>query len=107
MTARPSPPAASRLKLAELGITHRRGGYRDPESQALIESWFGKLKEREVWLSEYETLDDAHRGIGCYIDRYHHRLHSALGYRTPTELRGRVIIGLMFTHREVGGVCRG
>jgi putative transposase len=53
-----------RARLAELGIRHRRGGYRDPESQAFIESWFGKLKEREVWLNEYETLDDARRGIG-------------------------------------------
>jgi len=76
-----------RAKLAELGIRHRRGGYRDPESQAFIESWFGKLKEREVWLNEYETLDDARRGIGGYIDRYHHRPHSGLGYRTPDEVR--------------------
>ena len=42
-----------KARLVELGITHRRGGYRDPESQAFIESWFGKLKEREVWLNEY------------------------------------------------------
>jgi hypothetical protein len=33
------------IRLAELGIRHRRGGYRDPEGQAFIESWFGKLKE--------------------------------------------------------------
>src|SRR4051794_36681182 len=72
-----------RAKLAELGIRHRRGGYRDPESQAFIESWFGKLKEREVWLNEYETLDDARRGIGGYVDRYHHRPHSPLGYPAP------------------------
>src|SRR5207245_7928350 len=39
-----------RAKLDELGVRYRRGGYRDPESQAFIESWFGKLKEREVWL---------------------------------------------------------
>src|SRR5262249_54373837 len=57
-----------RARVAELGIAHRRGGYRDPESQAFIESWFGKLKEREVWLNEYETLDDARRGIGGYVD---------------------------------------
>ena len=76
-----------RQKLADLGIAHRRGGYRDPESQAFIESWFGKLKEREVWLNEYETLDDARRGIGAYVDRYHHRPHSGLNYRTPTEVR--------------------
>lgn len=73
--------------LAELGIQHRRGGYRDPESQAFIESWFGKLKEREVWLNEYETLDDARRGIGGYVARYHHRPHSGLNYRTPDEVR--------------------
>lgn len=76
-----------REKLAKLGIRHRRGGYRDPESQAFIESWFGKLKQREVWLNEYETLDDARSGIGGYVDRYHHRPHSGLNYRTPLEVR--------------------
>ena len=76
-----------RETLSGLEIRHRRGGYRDPESQAFIESWFGKLKEREVWLNEYETLDDARRGIGGYVDRYHHRPHSGLDYRTPTEVR--------------------
>ena len=77
-----------KASLAELGIAHRRGGYRDPESQAFIESRFGKLKEREVWLNEYETLDDARRGIGGYVDRYHRRPHSGLNYRTPLEVRG-------------------
>ena len=76
-----------RGRLAELGIRHRRGGYRDPESQAFIESWFGKLKEREVWLNEYEALDEARRRIGGYVDRYHHRPHSRLGYKTPLEVR--------------------
>ena len=75
-----------REKLSGLEIRHRRGGYRDPESQAFIESWFGKLKEREVWLNEYETLDDARRGIAGYVDRYHHRPHSGLNYRTPHEV---------------------
>jgi putative transposase len=76
-----------RARLKELGIAHRRGGYRDPESQAFIESWFSKLKEREVWRSEYETLDDARAAIAAYVDRYHHRPHSGLGYRTPKEVR--------------------
>jgi putative transposase len=74
-------------RLAEHGVTHRRGGYRDPESQAFIESWFGKLKERLVWRSEFETLDQARKEIADYIDRYHQRPHSGLGYRTPTEVR--------------------
>jgi putative transposase len=40
-----------------------------------------------VWLNEHETLDDARRGIARYVDRYHHRPHSGLDYRTPTEVR--------------------
>jgi putative transposase len=78
---------AFRARLGELGITHRRGGYRDPESQAFIESWFGKLKERLVWRSEFETLDQARKEITAYIDTYHHRPHSGLRYRTPAEVR--------------------
>ena len=78
---------AFKALLSRLGIAHRRGGYRDPESQAFIESWFGKLKEREVWREEYETLEDARRGIGGYVDRYHDRPHSSLDYRTPKEVR--------------------
>ena len=40
---------AFRARLAEHGIVHRRDGYRDPESQAFIASWFSKLKERCGW----------------------------------------------------------
>jgi putative transposase len=76
-----------RARLSELGVTHRRGGYRDPESQAFIESWFSKLKEREVWRHDYETLADARAGVDRYVDRYHHRPHQFLGYRTPKEVR--------------------
>jgi putative transposase len=75
-----------RARLSEHGITHRRGGYRDPESQAFIESWFTKLKERCVWREEFETLDHARAVIGAYIDGYHHRPHSGLAYRTPREV---------------------
>ncbi len=76
-----------RERLAGHGVTHRRGGYRDPESQAFIESWFGKLKERLVWRSEFETLEQAREEIAAYIDRYHGRPHSGLGYRTPADVR--------------------
>ncbi len=77
---------AFKAVLSGLGIAHRRGGYRDPESQAFIESWFGKLKERCVWRHEFETLDQAREVIGTHVDRYHDRLHSRLDYRTPREV---------------------
>ena len=77
---------AFKLVLSGLGVAHRRGGYRDPESQAFIESWFSKLKERCVWLHEFETLDEAREVIAAHIDTYHHRPHSGLNYRTPAEV---------------------
>jgi len=78
---------ATRLIMSALGVTHRRGGYRDPESQAFIESWFSKLKERCVWRHEFETLEQAREVIAAYIDHYHDRPHSGLNYRTPREVR--------------------
>ena len=77
---------AFRARLAELAITHRHGGYRDPESQAFIESCFGKPKQRYVWRKEFQTLHETQAAIGSYLDRYHHRPHSRLAYRTPREV---------------------
>jgi putative transposase len=77
---------AFKAVLAALGIAHRRGGYRDPESQAFIESWFGKLKQRCIWRHEFETLDQAREVIADYVTHYHDRPHSRLDYRTPREV---------------------
>ncbi len=41
-----------RRHLSARGIAHRRGGYRDPESRAFIDSWFGQFKKRLAWRSE-------------------------------------------------------
>jgi putative transposase len=75
-----------RRHLSARGITHRRGGYRDPESQAFIESWFGQFKKRLAWRSQWESLDQARREVTGYVDTYHHRPHSGLAYRTPAEV---------------------
>jgi putative transposase len=77
---------AFRARLAEYGVGHRRGGYRDPESQAFIESWFSKLKHRCIWREEFETLDEARAAITGYVNAYHHRPHQGLAYRTPAEV---------------------
>jgi putative transposase len=75
-----------RARLAQHGIVHRRGGYRDPESQAFIESWFSKLKQRCVWREEFETIVQARHALAAYITSYHHRPHSGLGYRSPAQV---------------------
>lgn len=77
-----------RKHLSARGITHRRGGYRDPESQAFIESWFGQFKKRCAWRSEWETIEQARKEIASYVFDYHHRPHSGLAYRSPAEVAG-------------------
>jgi len=42
---------------------------------------------RLVRRPEFETLDDARAAVAAYVDTYHHRPHSGLGYRTPKEVR--------------------
>jgi transposase InsO family protein len=93
--AHPARPQAARLAAARLqrdrpsltGIrAPRRGGYCDPESQAFIESWFSKLKQRCIWREEFETLDEARNSIGADVDRYHHRPHPRLNYNPPRSL---------------------
>jgi putative transposase len=75
-----------RRHLSARGVAHRRGGYRDPESQAFIESWFGQFKKRLAWRSEWESLDQARKEITGYVEAYHQRPHSGLAYRSPTEV---------------------
>ncbi|WCB95478.1 hypothetical protein DSM104299_04225 [Baekduia alba] len=49
-------------------------------------SWFSKLKQRCVWREEFETLDEARTKINTYINDYHDRPHSGLGYKTPAAV---------------------
>ena len=62
-----------------------------PEENGYAERLFRTIKEEEVYLSEYESLQDARAQLGHFIDVvYHHeRLHSALGYRTPAEFEAK------------------
>ena len=67
-------------------MTHRGGGYRDPESQAFIESWFGQFNKRLAWRSEWESFGQARKEITAYIDGYHRRPRPGLAYCTSVEV---------------------
>jgi len=74
--------------LARLGITHRRTAFNHPEGNGMIERFHRSLKEEEIWLNEYRTLEEAKESIGRWIEEYNHdRPHRALGNRTPREAR--------------------
>jgi len=72
--------------LAQLGLTHRRTAYHHPEGNGYIERFHRSLKEEEVWLHEYRSLEEARAGIGRYLWEYNHdRPHRGLHDRTPRE----------------------
>ena len=54
---------------------------------APIESFFGSLKQELVFHQRYPTRFHARQSIFEYIERFYNRrrLHSTLGYKTPTE----------------------
>jgi putative transposase len=62
-----------------------------PEQNGMIERFFLTLKQECVWLQRFDDRDHAFRVIANWLDRYHaERPHSALGYLTPNEYRGRL-----------------
>ncbi len=58
-----------------------------PEENGYAERLMRTIKEEEVDLSEYNDFADARRQIGRFIEDVYmtKRIHSALGYLTPTE----------------------
>jgi len=59
----------------------------NPYDNAGCESFLKTLKQEEIYVHEYETLEQLRGNIEEFIERYYNRLrlHSALGYRPPEE----------------------
>ena len=79
--------AAYREKLLALGIQvsmSRRGNCYD---NAVVESFFGTLKQELVHGARWRTLADARAALHDYIEVFYNRrrLHSSLGYLPPAE----------------------
>jgi transposase InsO family protein len=70
--------AGARISMAAVG---------EPKENAQTERVIRTVKEEEVDLEEYGTFAEAERGIGRFIEEVYNRrrLHSALGYRPPSE----------------------
>ena len=75
----------ARLSARAISISMSR--IANPYDNAKAESFMKTLKAEEVNGKAYATLDDARRDIGRFIDIVYNsqRLHSALGYKPPTE----------------------
>ncbi len=79
------------LKEHHIRISMSRRGNAYDNAQA--ESFMKTLKYEEVYLREYETLDEARTSISHFLEAVYNqkRLHSALGYLPPVEFEQRHI----------------
>ncbi len=57
------------------------------------ERFIRTLKYEEVYLYEYESLEEAQSRVGYFIDKLYNRkrLHSALNYRPPAEFEQKTV----------------
>ena len=64
-----------------------------PEDNAYIESFFKTLKREEVYFKRYRTMNDVIKNLPTFIDEVYNkkRLHSSLGYKTPSEFEAQVL----------------
>lgn len=68
---------------SEFGISmSRRGNCYD---NAKAESFFKTLKREEVYLWDYQTIDDVRKSVSHFVEQVYNakRLHSSLGYYSP------------------------
>jgi putative transposase len=68
-----------------------------PRDNAQAERFMRTLKQEEVYLQEYEDYLESEQGIGHFIEAVYNekRLHSALGYRPPSEFEQLCAMGML------------
>ncbi len=71
-----------------MGLTHVKTSPYYPQSNGKIERWHQSLKRECLRPGTPLSLDDARRLVAGYVEYYNTvRLHSAIGYVTPQDMR--------------------
>lgn len=80
--------------LAQHGIQISMSRKGNPYDNARAESFMKTLKYEEVYRQEYRDLTDAFRSLRHFLEKVYNekRLHSALGYRPPSEFEANLLI---------------
>lgn len=74
-------------RLQQAGMQISMSAVGNPYDNAKAESFFKTLKREEVYLQEYRTFAEAEANLSRFIEEVYNtkRLHSRLGYRSPSE----------------------
>jgi len=74
-------------ELNKYGFRIGMAGKGNPYDNAMMESFIKTLKYEEVYLFEYETIEDVWASVVFFLEKVYNekRLHSSLGYLTPEE----------------------
>jgi transposase InsO family protein len=85
----------AQLEAAQARISMTAVG--EPKQNAPTERWMRTVKDEEVDLQEYQTSLEAKQSIGRFIQEVYNekRLHSALGYRPPSEFEELFAAGVV------------
>ena len=87
--------------LENAGIQVSMDGRGRALDNVFVERLWRSVKYEEVFLHDYATQSDAHRGLDRYFRFYNEeRFHQALDYRTPSEVYGMLNNGFS-RHQEV------
>lgn len=86
------------LQAYQFRISMSRKG--NPYDNAAVESFMKTLKTEEVYLWEYQTIEDAQRRLSYFIEDVYNqkRLHASLGYRPPAEYEASLLAPETFNH---------
>ena len=73
-------------KLLDNGMRPSMGEVGNSYENAHAESFIKTIKNEEVWINEYENVEQLYNGIKNYMKLYNtERVHSSIGYKTPVE----------------------
>lgn len=80
-------------RLNEVGIKPSMGEVGNSYDNAFAESFIKTIKNEEVWMNEYETLEDVYRNIKLFLEEVYNkkRLHSSIEYKPPIEFEQEVL----------------
>lgn len=89
------------LKKHGFQISMSRKG--NPYDNAMMESFFKTLKHEEVYLYEYETIEDVKAMVPHFIKQVYNvkRLHSGIGLIPPQEFEEILSTGKLYPCREL------